>query len=125
MRVIAAIGLALLAAAAPAWELVGNLGRVKTIYVDPAHARDKQVLGEAVKAMLEKFGREQALEIDFFDDKTLTPRALPFPQATRAHHKAKFNLNPANNMQKFVWVVTDPNNPGGKPQLIEEELKLP
>ncbi len=125
MRLIAVISLALLSAGAPAWELIGNLGRVKTVYVDPARIKDKEVLAGAVKSLLDQFGKEQAIEINFFDDKTLTPRTLPFGAATRAHHKAKFNLNPANQMKKFVWVVADPNNPQGKPQYVEDELTLP
>ena len=125
MRFIAAISLALLAASAPAWELIGNLGRVKTVYVEPAHIKDKDVLAAAVKSLLDQFGKEQAIEINFFDEKTFTPRTLPFGAATRSHHKAKFNLNPATQLKKFVWVVPDPNNPEGKPQYIEDELKLP
>ena len=112
-------------ATAPAWELVANLGRVKSVYVEPAHIKDKEVLGAAVKAILEKTGKDAPVEIDFFDDKLMAPRALPFPPGSRAHHRAKFNFNPANGMKKFVWVEPlDPNTPTGRSKFTEDELKL-
>jgi hypothetical protein len=125
MQGIASVVLAAVLATAPAWELVATLGRVKTVYVEPARIKDKQVLRDAVKAILEKEKKDAPVEIDFFDDKLMTPRTLPFPAGTRPHQKAKFNFNPANGMKKFVWVEPmDPNHPEGRPKYIEDDLKL-
>jgi hypothetical protein len=112
-------------AGAPAWELVGNLGRVKTVYVDPARIKDKQILASAVKNLLDKAGRQSALEVNFFDDRVAAPRTLPFPPGSRRHHRAKFNFNPANGMKKFVWVQpADPAAPDGKPKYTEDSLEV-
>ena len=112
-------------ATAPAWELVGNLGRVKTVYVEPAHVKDKQLLASVVKEILDKSGRQSPVEVNFFDDPVRTPRTLPFPPASRQHHRAKFNFNPANGLKKFVWVTpADPNAPGGKPKHTEDTLAV-
>lgn len=112
-------------AAAPVWELVGNLGRVKTVYVEPAHVKDRQLLASVVKEILDKSGRQSPVEINFFDDQLNTPRTLPFPPVSRRHHRAKFNFNPANGLKKFVWVVpADPNAPGARPTYTEDSLAV-
>lgn len=109
----------------PAWEMVASLGRIKTVYVEPARIKDKALLASAVQEILDKAGRDAPVEIDFFDDRVQTPRTLPFPPSTRAHHRAKFNWNPANGMKKFVWVQpADPNQPASRPKYTEDPIEV-
>jgi len=113
----------LLATSGPGWEMVAHMGPINTVYVEPAKAKDIKVIGSIVDALLEANGRDHAIQIDFFDDKELTPRTRPYPAASRTAYRAKYNFNPANGLNRFVWIEpADPNNPSGKRKEVEEKL---
>ena len=120
--------LGLLTAAPPAagWELVGQAGALRMVYVEPARVKDTKILAKIVDDLILRFGTERPMQIDFFDDREQTPATRPYTAGQRAHHRAKFNLNPKNGLRRFVWVdyVADPDEPA-KLKLIETEEKLP
>ena len=111
------------------WELVGESGRVKTVYVEPARIKDTKLIARIVDDLMARFGVAGPMQIDFFDDRALTPTAPPYQQAQRIHLKAKFNFNPQNGMRRFVridLVPVDPNQPMRvKPRETEEKLPSP
>ncbi|HEY3174863.1 MAG TPA: hypothetical protein VGK94_03785 [Candidatus Polarisedimenticolia bacterium] len=121
------------AAAGPApgqpWELVGESGWVKMVYVEPARIKDTRLLAQIVADLMGRFGSTNPMQVDFFDDRALTPTALPSPPRQRIHQRAKFNFNPRNGLRRFVWmewVPVDPNQPAKvKPRETEEELPPP
>ena len=119
-------GVLVAAAAAPAWELVGAVGLLRVVYVEPSHIKDTRFLADVVSQMYAKFGKEQAMQIDFFDDRDAAPKTVPYTSAQRRHQRAKFNFNPKNGMQRFVWLdlVPVPNDPT-KLRIKETEEKLP
>lgn len=122
----AAVIALLLAAATPGWELVAHIGPINAVYVDPAGIKDPKLLAGIVTDLLERFGRERPLQIDFFDNREGTPTTRPYPASAKPFHRAKFNFNPANGMRRFVRMVPeDPNNPAGRRREVEEKLPLP
>ena len=123
-----ALAMTLLPDAAPAkgWEVVGQVGALSMIYVEPAHLKDPKVVAEVVAFVYQKLGKEHAFQIDFFDDRAATPSTLPYVWENRLHQKAKFNFNPKNSLQRFVRLEMEPS-PGkpGKMHFKETEEKLP
>ena len=122
--------LGLLAAAPPpsaGWELVGQAGPLRMVYIEPARVKDTKFLAKVVDELLHRFGTEMPLQFDFFDDREQTPAARPYTASQIAHHRAKFNFNPKNGLRRFVWVsyeTLDPNQPA-KLKLNETEERLP
>jgi len=126
-----ALGVAVLAtlagaAAASEWELVGYAGPLRFVYVDPAHLKDTSLIVRIVEDVYSKFGKDHAMEIDFFDDRAAVPQNVPFTSEQRRHQRAKFNFNPKNGLQRFVRLelVPDPND-ATKLRIKETEEKLP
>ena len=123
----------LLAAAEPApaqpWELVGEAGWVRMVYVEPARIKDTKLIAQIVNDLMARFGTARPVQIDFFDDRALTPTTTPYQKRQRFHHVAKFNFNPKNGMRRFVridYVPFDPNQPMlVKPRETEETLQTP
>ena len=111
---------------APGWELVGQAGALKMVYVEPAGVKNTKVLSTIVAQMLDRFGTQRPMQIDFFDDRAQTPATRPYAAEQRLHHRAKFNFNPKNGMRRFVWVqhTPDPNNPAVL-RFTEREETLP
>ncbi|HKY31730.1 MAG TPA: hypothetical protein VJV23_04280 [Candidatus Polarisedimenticolia bacterium] len=123
---LGALALALLLSAPPAWELVGRLGRVRTVYVDSSRIQDKQLLASIVSAILAEEGREKPVEIGFFVDRAYTPRTLPYPPGHKPHYRAKYNWIPAKQASRFVRLEPkDAKQPHGALKEIEESLPLP
>ncbi len=124
MRLVHGAALALLlAVSGSGWELVTHMGPINAVYVEPAKAKDIKVLGSIIDELLAKNGREHAIQIDFFDDRELTPKTRPYPAACKPAYRAKYNFNPANGLDRFVWILpADPNNPTGKLKEVEEKL---
>jgi len=124
MRVMHGAALALLlAVSGTGWELVAHMGPINTVYVEPSKAKDIAVLGSIIDDLLAKNGREHPIQIDFFDDKDLTPRSRPYPASCKPAYRAKYNFNPANGLSRFVWILpADPNEPSGKLKEVEEKL---
>lgn len=121
--------LGIFAATPPAagWEMVGQVGALKMVYVEPARVRDTKFLAKIVDDMIVRFGTQRPMQIDFFDDREQTPATRPYAASQKRHHRAKFNLNPANGLRRFVWVEyapVDPNEPT-KLKLSETEETLP
>jgi hypothetical protein len=119
------------AAPAPAqpWELVGEAGWVKMVYVEPTRIKDTKLIAQIVNELIDRFGTAHPLQFDFFDDRSQTPTTKPYQTAQRQHHRAKFNINPITNLRRFVWidlVPFDPNQPMMvKPRETEEKLPSP
>ena len=126
MAVLAMLMMLAVAAAASEWELVGAAGPLRFVYVDPARMKDSSLLARIVGEVYAKFGKEHAMEIDFFDNRAAVPQNVPFTQEQRRHQRAKFNFNPKNGMQRFVRIdlVPDPND-ATKLRIKETEEKLP
>lgn len=116
----------MLAAAGQPWEFMGGVGYLRFVYVEPARMKDTKLISQIVGEMFTKFGKEKPMEIDFFDDRAAIPRTIPFSPEQRRHERAKFNFNPRNDLQRFVWLelVPDPNDPT-RIRLKETEEKLP
>ncbi|HZI94237.1 MAG TPA: hypothetical protein VFE84_08335 [Patescibacteria group bacterium] len=114
------------AAGASEWELVGYAGPLRFVYVDPAHMKDASLLAHIVGEVYSKFGKDHAMEIDFFDSRAAVPQNIPFTQEQRRHQKGKFNFNPKTGLQRFVRLdlVPDPND-ATKLRIKETEEKLP
>ena len=109
------------------WELVGQAGPLKMVYVEPARVKDTKVLAKIVDEMIVRFGTQGPLQIDFFDDREQTPATRPYAASQKRHQRAKFNFNPAYGLRRFVWVnyaPSDPNEPA-KLKLSETEETLP
>lgn len=121
------LGLFAAATQAQGWELVGQSGPLRMVYVEPARVKDTKLLAAIVDEMLARFGTQRPLQIDFFDDREQTPAARPYTTGQKLHQRAKFNFNPANGLRRFVWVSyapVDPNEPA-RLKLSETEEKLP
>ena len=121
--------LSLFAATPPAggWEIVGQVGVLKMVYVEPARVKDTKFLAKIVDDMIVRFGTQRPMQIDFFDDREQTPATRPYAASQKRHQRAKFNFNPANGLRRFVWVdyaPVDPNEPA-KLKLSETEEMLP
>src|SRR5262245_61969281 len=110
------------------WELLGQAGPVKTVYVEPAKIKDTKLIAKIVDDLIHRFGAEAPMQVDFFDDREQTPATRPpYTADHKAHHRAKFNFNPKTGLRRFVWVSyvpADPNQPG-KLKLSETEETLP
>jgi len=114
------------AAGAPAWELMGQSGPVKIVYIEPAALKDLKRVAPVVAEIMARFGRERPVQIDFFDDRRTAPKALPYTREQRLRQKAKFNFNPRTGRERFVRIepAADPNAPDVV-RLREVEESLP
>lgn len=122
---VAGAALLMLAASAPSWKIVAALGPVFTVYVQPDQVKNKDVYVSVVEYMFKQAGDQRPFQLDFFDSLHDTPTSRHFTASNRLHHRARFNFNPANGMKRFVWIVPeDPNSPGGKRKLIQDDLPL-
>jgi len=110
------------APAAPVYEVMAELGWNKTVYVAAPAIKDQGFYEEVIPKLLDRFGRDHPVQIEFYDDKELTPRKKPYTKEQLLHQKAKFNFNPRNGMQKFVWMDFTPA--GEKLKLTETEVEL-
>lgn len=125
--VLVILGILAAAAPGPGWELVGQSGALKMVYVEAARAKDTKFFALIVDDLIKRNGADRPMQIDFFDDREQTPVMRPYTATQKAHHRAKFNFNPANGMRRFVWVSyapADPNEPS-KLKISETEESLP
>jgi len=105
------------------WEFVGGMGAIRTVFVDSSRLDDREFLAKVITTLLDRWGRERPVQIDFFDDRALTPLKPPYPPESKPHHRAKFNFNPANGMMRFVRILPPlPDDPSGKRRQVEEKL---
>src|SRR5258706_14185843 len=103
----------ILAAVPPAavWELVGQSGPLRMVYIAPGRVKDTKLLATIVDDVIHRSGGEHPLQIDIFDDREQTPTVRPYTASQKLHQRAKFNFNPANGMRRFVWVTYAPVDP--------------
>ena len=115
-----------LGAAAHEWKAMRQIGPVFMIYVEPAYADNKAVIGQIIANMSSLIGDEKPFQLDFFDTKQHIPITLKYTAKNTLHHRARYNFNPANQMRRFGWLVPkDPDNLMAGRRFVEEELDLP
>lgn len=108
-----------------AWEWVGAMGAYRIVYVEPSRLNDPTFMATLITTLLDQWGRDRPLQIEFFDDRKLTPTRPPYPPESKAHRRAKFNFNPRNGMMRFVRLLPPADgSPTGKPREVEEKLPL-
>ena len=83
------------------WSLVGNQGRIRTIYVDPAGLRDTEFLKDLVSHLS---GDGKTVQLMFFDDYAATPVSLPMSDNAMLHQRAQYNFNPNTGFEEFVFI---------------------
>ena len=107
----------------PVWKFVAMDGPIFTFYVPADRAQDKKIYAEIVRYVLSRI--QGPFQADFFDDESKTPTSREYTDENRAHHRARFNFNPANGMKRFLWIrPADPANPAGKRIATEDTLPL-
>lgn len=110
----------------PVYEVIAELGPVKTVHVAGPEIKDTSFYERVIPVLLDRFGRERPVQIEFYDDKEMTPRKKPYTIEHMFHQKAKFNFNPRNGLQRFVWVApVDPNAEKVRFGQTEVKLRLP
>ena len=107
----------------PEWEVVGQFGIVRTVYVSPNGLRDKSFVLQVLRIVTDKYEKSKPIQVMFFDDKRNTPKRLPMTDPEMLHWKAQYNRNPNTNYERFVWIsVTDPKSSPPKVKETEEEI---
>lgn len=94
----------LLGMGGPSWELVGVIGPFKTVYVTPELVVRTPENGiRLVKISVEIVKRfDVPCVVEFFDDRLMTPTAIPYTTEQREHLKARVAF-PAKGKMTFEW----------------------
>lgn len=130
------IGLLILAllvsqAVAQNWEVVGQAGIVRFVYMAPEGLKDKQFVAQVLSTIMRKqIGLNSqtghwrgAAEILLFDDKRYTPQDFPMTDKQMLHQRARYNYNPNTGFEEFVWVSVV-NDKASPPKLKETKADI-
>lgn len=90
------------------WELIGNFGGVRTIYVQESRILDPPTLERINAEVLEAVDTGLPLQVDYFDDRDYTPVRYPMTDEQLKHWKAQCNVYEGKANLKYVTV--DPKN---------------
>lgn len=93
-------------AIAKPWKLVGNLGNIKFVYVEPDKAHDRVLMAQILKAIIGQKGKiSRPVQVMFFNDESETPAAFPMTDSQMLHQVASYSFNPNNGFEEFVWIT--------------------
>jgi len=102
------------------WNMIGNFGIVRTLYVSPEGLKDKFYMAQVLLSVMRKENKSLPIQIMIFDNQRLTPRDFPMTDAQMLHWKAIYNRNPNTNLEKFVWISV--KNPNSSPPALKETV---
>jgi hypothetical protein len=105
------------------WELVGQVGGFRFVYVEPEGLKDKYFVAQVLSAITAKEKPTAVLQIELYDDKNYTPKGVPSTDKQFLHWRARYNRNPSIGFEEFVWVtITDPKT--SPPKWEETKAKI-
>lgn len=101
------LAMLMLSASQPSdWQHVGTVLPFATVYIDPALANPSSgnqtrltVIAQRVK---QEVRVEGALLVDFFNNRTVTPTAVPYSAEARAHWAARV-VFAHDGAVEFIW----------------------
>ncbi len=107
----------------PEWAVVGQIGNTRTVYLSADGLRDRTIVAQMLRVIIEPLGRKKSVEVMFFDDRLQTPTQLPPSDEQLLHLRARYVYNPATRFERFTWVtVVDARQ--SPPRLKETEDRI-
>jgi hypothetical protein len=104
------------------WEVVGEVGVTKFVFVSPEGLKDKHFVAQVLHAITNKYPKG-ALQVFIYDDKAYTPRGFPMTDKQMLHQRARYNRNPSTSLSEFAWIsVVDAKS--SPPKLKETKANI-
>jgi hypothetical protein len=91
--------------AANSWAVVADLGPFTTVYVIKHLCNEQSEEHKQALLSIAELVRGESTEplvVDFFDERKLTPKALPYTAEQEEHLKARVFF-PAKGERRFIW----------------------
>jgi len=85
------------------YEVVGEFGIVKTVYMPIEKIQDQDCIGHALGKIVDP--SETMIQVDFFDDRSSTPGRYPMTDSELAHWRAHYNFNRQTGYEGFIYIT--------------------
>ena len=85
------------------YEIVGDFGDVKTVYMSPENLKDTDLVGRVLGEIVDE--SVMVVQVDFFDDRNATPGRYPMTDNELAHWRAQYTFSRQYNEEKFMYVT--------------------
>lgn len=104
------------------WEIVGEVGVTKFVFVSPQGLKDKHLVAQVLHVIADKYP-DGILEVLIYDDKAYTPKGFPMTDKQMLHQRARYSRNPNTGLSEFAWssVIDAKNSP---PKLKETRANI-
>lgn len=85
------------------YEVIGEFGAVKTVYMPIEQIQDQNYIGRVLGEIVDP--SEMTIQVDFFDDINSTPGRYPMTDTELAHWRAQYNFNRDSNYERFIYIT--------------------
>ena len=109
----------------PEYKVISEFGEdnaFKMVYMSEAGLKDKKYIAQVLQKITT--GKEDFLQVFFFNDPKHTPKEFPMTDVQMLHHRASYKKNTNTGLNRFrFFVVTNPYSSPPEVKVIEAVIR--